>query len=96
MGERLFWADLRRREADRDRPFDLEEIWADLVQARRTDHDVRRKQLRVVVHENPYTKIPLHPDVFRGPYDERYGGLDGRIQRLFQGEALAALPEARD
>jgi hypothetical protein len=95
VGERLFWADLRRREADRGRPFDLEEIWADLVQARRTEHDVRRKHLRVVVHENPYARIPLHPDVFRGPYDERYGGLDGRIQQLFQGEALAALPEER-
>lgn len=40
-----------------------------------------------------HARIPLPAELFRGPYDERYGGLDGQIRRLFQGEALAALPE---
>ena len=93
--ERLFWADLRRREAGRGGAFDIEEIFAELELAAGTEHDLRRKHLRVVVHENPYARIPLHRDLFRGPYDERYGGLDGRIQRLFLGDAVAALPEAR-
>jgi hypothetical protein len=96
VGGRLFWADVRKREADRGKPFDIEQIFTELELAAGTDRDLGRKQLRVVVHENPYARIPLHPDLFRGPYDERYGGLDGRIQRLFQGAALAALPEARD
>ena len=46
-----------------------------------------------MVHENPYARVPFPMDLFHGPYDERYGGLDGRIQRLFQGDALAVLPE---
>jgi hypothetical protein len=96
VGERLFWADLRKREADRGKPFGREEIWAHLIHARRTEHDVTRKQLRVVVHENPYARIALCADLFRGPYDERYSGVDGRVQRVFRGEALAALPETRD
>jgi hypothetical protein len=93
LGERLFWSGLRKREAERGKPFDLDEIWKELDRARASEHDLRRRQLRIVVHENPYARIPLHPELFRGPYDERYGGLDGRIQRLFCGGAMAALLE---
>ena len=57
-----------------------------------TPRHPNRKPLRVVVHENPYARIPLPAELFRGPWDERYGGLDGRIQQLFIGDEVARLP----
>ena len=93
VGERLFHAELREREARQGRTFTIEERLKALEATRCTALDVRRQLLRVVVHENPYARVPFPVDLFRGPYDERYGGLDGRIQRLFHGETLAALPE---
>lgn len=96
VGQRLFWGDIRRREAARKAPFDLDEILAEIELAVGTDRDLRRRPLRVVVHENPFARIPLDPGLFRGSYDERYGGADDRIQRLYLGEALSSLPEAED
>ena len=63
-----------------------------VAEGRPVPFDQSRKQLRVVVHENPYARIPFPLDLFNGPYDERYGSRDGRIQSLYQGEAIAQLP----
>lgn len=93
VGERRFMADLRQRESDRGKKFELEEFWDELRKARGTERDVSLRQLRVIVHENPYARVPLNRELFRGPYDERYGGDEGRIQRLFQGDEIAKLPE---
>lgn len=96
VGERLFHAELREREGRRGRAFELEVLLKELEAAQHTARDTRRRPLRVVVHENPYGRIPFPADLFLGPYDERYGGLDGRIQRLFQGHELAGLPREQD
>lgn len=93
VGERRFMADLRNRERERGKKFELEEFWEELRKARGTERDVSLRQLRVIVHENPYARVPLTRELFRGPYDERYGGEDGRIQRLFEGDEIARLPE---
>jgi hypothetical protein len=92
-GERLFHAELRQREAQSGQRVGVEELLQELELTRGTRLDTRWRPLRIVVHENPYARIPLPRELFRGPWDERYGGLDGTIQRLFQGDEIARLPE---
>jgi hypothetical protein len=36
--------------------------------------------------------MPIPAELFRGPWDERYGARDGRVQQLFLGEEIANLP----
>ena len=96
VGERLFHAELRDREARQERKFTLVERLRELETSQYTARDTRRRPLRVVVHENPYGRMLLPAELFRGPYDERYGGRDGRVQRIFQGDEIARLPKARD
>ena len=96
VGNRLFHADLREREVRQGRKFALEERLRELEASQGTARDARRWPLRVVVHENPYARVLLPAELFRGPHDERYGGRDGRIQRLFQGDEIARLPKAMD
>ena len=96
VGNRLFHADLREREVRQGREFALEERLRELEASQGTARDARRQPLRVVVHENPYARVLVPAELFRGPHDERYGGRDGRIQRLFQGDEIARLPKAMD
>jgi hypothetical protein len=91
-GERLFHTMMREREASQGRRHGWEEFFRELGLARWTERDTRRRPLRVTVHENPYARVPFPADLFRGPWDERYGGLDGRVQQLFQGAEVAKLP----
>jgi hypothetical protein len=60
--------------------------------------DLSLSQLQVIVHENPFARAgrELPRGLFRSPYDERYGGSEGRIVRLFCGSQLAALEEQED
>lgn len=59
-----------------------------------TDRDVSRKKLRVVVHENPYARIRLPRELFRGPYDEWYEvGSDRTFQRSYAGKSLIQLED---
>src|SRR5206468_108423 len=92
VGERLFQAEMRVREAQHGQRFELMELLRQAELARETPRDARRRVLRVVVHENPYARVPLPAELFRGPWDERYGGLDGKVQELFQGDEVAMLP----
>src|SRR5438128_1567704 len=39
---------------------------------------------RVRIVENPFARRPL-PDLFRGPYDERFGEAERRLCRLYAG-----------
>jgi hypothetical protein len=91
-GERLFGEDIRETEEHEQRSIDLEERLQKLELAGGTLRDFRHRPLRAVVHENPYARIPVPADLFRGPWDERYGPRDGSIQQLFQGEKIAKLP----
>ncbi len=43
---------------------------------------------RVRVHENPFARIALPEEVFRGPYDERWRYADSLLQRVFAGVRL--------
>jgi hypothetical protein len=91
-GERSFHASIRALEQRDQRPIGLEERLQKLELASGTPCDFRHRPLRVVVHENPYARIPVPADLFRGPWDERYGPRDGSIQQLFEGEKIAKLP----
>lgn len=91
-GRRRLHAALRKEEHRLGRRFTSEEWFGAMHRARRTELDVRVAPLRVVVHENPYARIPFPSELCRGPFDERYGVLDGRIQQIFQGRGLADLP----
>jgi hypothetical protein len=90
--QRLFDASIRALEQRGQRPIGLEERLQKLELASGTPCDFRHRPLRVVVHENPYARIPVPADLFRGPWDERYGPRDGSIQQLFEGEKIAKLP----
>ena len=92
-GKRLFHAALRERERQTGERTGVENVLQELELARYTPRDTRRHPLRIVVHENPYARIPLPPGLFRGPWDERYGSLDGRVQQLFQGDEIAKIPD---
>jgi hypothetical protein len=91
-GERIFNAEMQAREEHQGWPLELEERLREMELASGTPSDFRRRPLRVVVHENPYARIQVPPELFRGPWDERYGARDGRIQQLFQGDEIVKLP----
>lgn len=93
IGERRFAVWTQGIEARRGAKLEFDEILKEAEAASGTDRDVSLRELRVVVHENPYARIPLPTELFRGPYDERYGERDGRIQRLFQGDEIARFNE---
>jgi hypothetical protein len=94
VGKRRFDIALTRRKAQLGRRLTLDEHLEEVDKARGTARDVSLSQLRVVVCENPYARIPLPPELFRGPYDERYG-LDETtkdcITRLYAGEQIKQL-----
>ncbi len=49
---------------------------------------------RVVVVENPFARIPLPEDLFKGTFDERWRWIeeqDGKIERIFAGNKLKEL-----
>jgi len=53
---------------------------------------------RVITVENPFARIPLPEDLFRGPFDERWRWMEkqnGKIRRVFAGDSLREL-EALD
>ena len=92
IGQRRFTADLRRRERELGGKLGVEAFWHLIERARGTERDVSLRQARVVVHENPYARIHLPKNIFRGPYDERYGvGSEGETTRLFAGEQIQNL-----
>ena len=52
------------------------------------------RRVRVVVYENPYARMPLTRELFRGPFDERYG-VDGEfIRRIYVGDEIERINDA--
>ena len=47
--------------------------------------------MRVVVYENPFARIPFQRDLFRSPFDERWG-VDGEFMRgVYVGSEVSAI-----
>lgn len=57
----------------------------------KVDFDRTERQLGVVVWENPFARIPLSRDIFRGAYDERYGAEGDYLTRVFAGPGIDEL-----
>lgn len=91
-GERLLQAELRALATQKGQALSVEEILAAHERAQGTAADYRRRHLRVTVHENPYARIALPPELFRGPWDERYGSRDGVVGQVFVGLEVGRLP----
>ena len=46
------------------------------------------RRVRVIVYDNPFARIPLCKNLFRGPFDERWG-VDGKfMRRIYVGEEV--------
>lgn len=71
-GQRRFEIELDRKELEFGRRLDLEEFMRFAESLRAKGLDIDETVMRVIVYENPYTRIPLPREIFVGPYDERY------------------------
>jgi hypothetical protein len=91
-GEQLLQAELQVLKAQKGRALSFDEMLDAHERALGTTADYRHRPLRVVVHENPYARIPLPQHLFCGPWDERYGERDGLIGQVFVGHEVGKLP----
>jgi len=91
VGQKRFAAHCRGVGMTKRRELTDDEFCAEFDAAAGTSCAPSIRQLRVVVNENPYAYVPLPEEMFRGPWDERYGGRDGRIGRTYVGAEAAAL-----
>jgi hypothetical protein len=78
------------------RKFTFQESFARIKELSRGEMDLRIKPLRVCVCENPFAAFSFPRELFRGPYDERYGPEDGYIRRLVAGEKLVTLENLKE
>ena len=92
IGQRRFRVEIRRSERVRKK-LSLAEAWEIYEKAQGSEKDYALQELRVVVCENPAARRPLPKELFRGPYDERYGSANGYIRRLFVGEGIRELED---
>jgi hypothetical protein len=94
IGQKRLEAHVRKIERERKLgpgEFDLEEYMRLIDDSRGTDRDCSLTELRGIVHENPYARIQFPPELFKGPYDERYGAQEGRIRQLYAGSGIKNL-----
>ncbi|HEV2399364.1 MAG TPA: hypothetical protein VGS27_20625 [Candidatus Sulfotelmatobacter sp.] len=78
------------------RELDVEEYSRAVENSAATERDLSLNRVRVRVHENPYAKIPLDRRLFSGPFDERYGEVEGpnRWGQIYTGQGVTEF-EAR-
>jgi len=94
VGRIRFDAYIDELEAKRGQQVGVEEYTNLIEELRGTERDTSLVQLRAVLHENPYARSGLEfpKELCRGPYDERYGTKDGKIQSLYAGKGIQNLP----
>ena len=90
VGNREFRVKLAKKELKENRRLSWEEFFEFLQSQGDAYH---RTVLRVLVYENPYAKKRLPADIFAGPFDVRWGPVDGQpyIDKLYVGSELAKL-----
>jgi len=100
VGQRRLSIEIKRIEKELGRSLTFDEHW-EFIHSEpssqwisvRKKFDLRTKMLRVIVHENPFARKSLTRELFRGPYDARFG-LDGeRMTRLYAGEKMRKLEQ---
>ena len=80
IGEKRFRLSVHDREQELGRDLGVDEYRQAVEQAAGTERDLSLNRVRVRVHENPCANVPLDRRLFRGPFDERYGALEGPHQ----------------
>jgi hypothetical protein len=80
IGEKRFCLFVHDREQELGRDLGVEEYLQAVEQAAGTERDLSLNRVRVRVHENPHAKVPLDRRLFHGPFDERYGAVEGSNQ----------------
>jgi len=90
IGQHELQIEVERKERVEQRSLPLEEHLA-MLDANRAAYG--RRVLRTIVYENPHAKRPLPPDIFTGPFDERWGQDGDVIKQIFIGERLQKLNE---
>jgi hypothetical protein len=95
IGRRRFEIEVERLKRGRGGTLGIEEFRRLVQNVRGTERDDSLRQLRVVLCENPFRRIPAFPrEIFSGPYDEIYGPDEtsrDHITRLFAGEQIKQL-----
>jgi hypothetical protein len=91
IGKRRYEVEVKRKEMEMGRDMTIEEYLGFERNQRGTEGDFSLAQPRTVVCENPYAARPLPKELFRGPYDERYGQIDESVGRKYAGEQIAKL-----
>ncbi|HYI10939.1 MAG TPA: hypothetical protein VEK57_17920 [Thermoanaerobaculia bacterium] len=76
-----------RRYIDQHYP-DLDFWWDPTIQSK-VDFNISERHTGVIVWENAFAATPLPADIFRGPYDERWGREGNRIRRVHLGAGVA-------
>ena len=80
IGEKRFRLSVYDKEQELGRDLSVDEYLYAWEQSAGTDRDLALSRIRVRVHENPFARVPLDRRLFRGPFDERYGTLDGQTR----------------
>jgi len=101
VGQRRFGVEVRRAEKE-GKKLSPVEFFEMFERAKGTEKDYGLKELRISVYENPYARKRPPAEMFRGPYDKRYGLADGYVTLLFAGARIldlerleASFPERR-
>jgi len=81
IGEKRFRLFVHDWEQKLGRDLGVEEYRQAVEQSAGTDRDLSLNRVRVRVHENPCANVPLDRRLFCGPFDERYGVVEGPNQR---------------
>ncbi len=100
VGHRQLSVQIKRIEKELGRSLTWDEHW-EFIHSEpsskwisvRKQIDLGTKVLRVIVHENPFARIPLTRELFRGPYDERFGPEGDHMTRLYAGEEIRKLEQ---
>ena len=95
IGEKRFRLFVHDREQELGRELSVEEYLQSVEESAGTERDLSLNRIRVRVHENPYAKVPLDRRLFRGPFDERYGLVEGanRWGQVYAGRGVAEFEE---
>ena len=90
IGEKRFRLYVHEREQELGSQLDVEEYSRAVENSAATERDLSLNRVRVRVHENPYAKVPLDRRLFSGPFDERYGAIEGstRCGQIYAGPGV--------
>ena len=98
IGEKRFRLFVHDREQELGRDLGVEEYRQAVEQSAGTDRDLSLNRVRVRVHENPCANVPLDRRLFRGPFDERYGAVEGPNQwgQVYVGSGVSEFEKLSD